>query len=312
MNRRKKTGTAWCCAAVVACLISMGAADEPLREAAIPDIGPVGPVEKLHGGFKFTEGPAADGRGNLYFSDIPANRIYKVEPDGKLSVFMEESGKANGLMFDARGMLYICQGGQGRVVRMDPATKKIDVLATECAGQGLGSPNDLVLDRAGGIYFTDPGRGEIYYRSDEGKVTKFADGIKRPNGVILSPDEKTLYVIPSGQPQMMAYEVGEPGQLAGPREFCTIEEIKGQKNTGGDGATVDQRGNLYIATRAGVQVFDAKGKRLGVIRHHGFAYPNHPANLTFGGTDGKTLFITARDGLYQAKMKTKGHTFVGK
>lgn len=272
-------------------------------------IGPIGEIERWHDGFRFTEGPADDGSGNLYFSDIPANRIYKVGADGKLSIFMEDSGGINGLMFDATGTLYACQGEKGHLVAIKPTTRKITVLADKVGDQPLGKPNDLVLDRHGGIYFTEPGRGTVYYRHADGDVSQFNDGIKRPNGVILSPDEEILYVIPSGQPQMMAYPITEPGKLGKPRVFCTIEQLTAQSNTGGDGATVDTEGNLYIATRAGVQIFDPQGKPLTIIRHEGFNYPKHPANVTFGGEDRRTLFITARDALYRVKMNAKGHAF---
>ncbi len=287
-------------------------ANNALGTNSNPDIGPIGDIERIHDGFRFTEGPADDGQGNLYFSDIPANRVFKVDRHGKLSIFLEDSGGINGMMFDTEGTLYACQGGKGRVLSIDTKTKEMTVLADKVGDQPLGKPNDLVLDRHGGVYFSDPGRGAVYYRNNNGVVTQFSDGIKRPNGVILSPDEKTLFVIPSGQPQMMAYSVTAPGKLKGPRIFCTIEELKGQKNTGGDGATVDTDGNLYIATRAGVQVFDAHGKPLKVIRFSGFDYPKHPANVTFGGGQRRTLFITARDALFRAKMNATGHVFPGR
>jgi gluconolactonase len=271
----------------------------------------VGEIKKLHGGFQFTEGPADDGQGNLYFSDIPANRVYRVSQQGELDLFLEDSGGINGLMFDAAGTLFACQGGRGRVVSIDVQSKAVTVLADNVDDRPLGQPNDLVLDQQGGVYFTDPDRGAVYYRNAKGTVAQHTHGIKRPNGVILSPDEKRLYVIPSGQPQMMVYAITQPGELGEPRTFCTIEQIEGQQHTGGDGATVDTDGNLYIATRVGVQVFRPDGTRLAVIRHADFAYPKHPANVTFGGPEGRTLFITARDGLFVAPMRAKGHVFTG-
>lgn len=294
------------------CLVALLGMASIVSSGVAADIGPIGEIETLHDGFRFTEGPADDGQGNVYFSDIPANRVYRVNPDGELSVFLEDSGGINGLMFDGGGTLYACQGGKGRVISIDTQTKKITVLADKVGDEPLGKPNDLVLDRQGGIYFTDPGRGAVYYRDAQGKVTRFADGIKRPNGVLLSPDEKTLYVIPSGQPQMMAYAVTAPGRLGKPRVFCTIEELEGQSNTGGDGATVDTEGNLYMATRAGIQVFSPRGKSLKVIRFRGFSYPKHPANVTFGGPQRRTVFITARGSLHKAKMKARGHAFPGR
>ncbi|QDU94719.1 PVC-type heme-binding CxxCH protein [Lignipirellula cremea] len=299
--------TGLACLAVAWTGIAADAAEN--KAAAAPS--PTGAVVKLHDGFEFTEGPAADGQGNLYFTDIPNSRIHKVHAQGKLTTFLENSGKANGLMFDSQGQLYACRGGARQIARIDPATQAITSLVENTAEAPVGAPNDLVLDRAGGVYFTDPGANEIYYLSAKGKLSRFADGIARPNGVILSPDEKTLYVIPSGQSDMIAYDVPSPGQPQKPRTFCTLEQVNGQQNTGGDGATVDEHGNLYIASRAGVQVFDPQGKPLSVIRDQAFAYPLHPSNLTFGGPHQKTLFITARKALYAVEMNVAGHRFTG-
>src|SRR5262249_54989038 len=125
-------------------------------EKPIPGIGPVGEVMKLHTDFKFTEGPAADANGLLYFSDIPANRIMMLDADGKVSTFLEDSKGCNGLMFDARGRLIACQGGEGRIIAIDPKTKKIEVVADKYDGKRFNAPNDLVIDKQGGVYFSDP------------------------------------------------------------------------------------------------------------------------------------------------------------
>src|SRR5262249_42980954 len=178
--------------------------DEP---RPIPGVGPAGKVVKLHTDFKFTEGPAADRDGNLYFSDIPNERIHKVDRDGKLSVFREKSNRANGLKVNAKGEVVACEMA-GRVVAISPDGKSVRVLADKYEGQPFNAPNDLVIDKQGGVYFTDPsfgapmplpqGKTAVYYIAPDGKVTRLIDDLTQPNGVTLSPDEKTLYVIPTG------------------------------------------------------------------------------------------------------------------
>jgi gluconolactonase len=279
----------------------------------ISGIGPVGKIVKLHTGFKFTEGPAADAAGNVYFSDIPAEKIYKVDTKGKLSVFREDSHHANGLMVNGHGEIVACEM-DGRVVALSPDGKKRRVLAAEYNGKRFNAPNDLSIDNTGGVYFTDPsfrapkpwpqGKLGVYYVSSAGKVTRLLDDLPNPNGVRLSPDEKTLYVIPSSQAEMMAYPVEAPGKLGKGRVFCTLKQPRGQTKSGGDGMTVDTKGNLYITSALGLQVFDAAGKFLGII-----ALPEQPANVTFGGPDRRTLYVTARTSLYTMPMETTGHRF---
>ncbi|MBM4073265.1 MAG: SMP-30/gluconolactonase/LRE family protein [Planctomycetes bacterium] len=280
---------------------------------AVPGIGPVGKIVKVHGGFKFTEGPTADRDGNLYFSDIPANTIHKVDRDGKLSVFTDKSNHTNGLMVNGKNEIVACEM-DGRIVALDVKTKKVRVIAGKHDGKRFNAPNDLVLDKAGGVYFTDPvfrapkplpqGKLAVYYVDAKGKVTRLIDNLPNPNGVILSPDEKTLYVIPSGQADMMAYPVMSPGKIGDGKVFCTLKQPKGKKGTGGDGLTVDTKGNLYITSGLGLQVFSPAGKLLGII-----PFPEQPANVTFGGPDMKTLYVTARTSLYSAPMEAVGHRF---
>lgn len=284
----------------------------------IPGIGPKGAVVKVHGDLEFTEGPAWDGKGNLYFSDIPANKIYRLDSDRKLSVFLEPSGTTNGLMFNAAGTLFACSM-EGRIVSIDVATKKPTPIAPTYEGKRFNAPNDLVLDKAGGVYFTDPhfraptplpqGKTAVYYLAADGKVTRLVDDLAAPNGVILSPDEKTLYVIPSLQKEMMAYAIEAPGKVGKGRVFCTLQQSAASKGAGegGDGLTIDSKGNLYITSRLGLQVFNPEGKLLGIIE-----FPEQPANATFGGKDLKTLFVTARKSLYAAEMEATGHLFPGK
>jgi gluconolactonase len=289
---------------ILACAARASAGDD---QKPIPGVGPAGKVVKLHTGFDFTEGPAADAKGNVYFTDIPKEKIYKVDLEGKLSVFVEKSNHANGLMFNAKGELVACEM-DGQLVAYDIATKKKRTVIDKHDGKRFNAPNDLVIDKTGGIYFTDPvfrapkplpqGKLGVYYTVD-GKVTRLIDNLPNPNGVILSIDEKTLYVIPSGQSDMMAYPIESPGKIGKGRVFCTLK-----KGGGGDGLTIDTRGNLYITSNLGLQVFDPAGKLLGVI-----GLPEQPANVTFGGADFKTLYVTARTSLYTVPMEATGHLF---
>jgi gluconolactonase len=230
-------------------------------------------------------------------------------------VFLEPSDHVNGMMFNAAGRLFACQM-DGRLAAMDFETKKLTVLADGYQGKRFNAPNDLVLDRAGGVYFTDPrfrapepwpqGKEAVYYRAGDGKVTRLIDNLPAPNGVILSVDEKTLYVVPSMQQEMMAYPVKAAGELGEGKVFCSLTQPEGMTGTGGDGLTIDTKGNLYITSRLGIQVFDAAGKHLGIIK-----FPEQPANVTFGGPDNRTLFVTARTSLYSAAMQSTGHQFPG-
>jgi gluconolactonase len=285
----------------------------------IPGVGPVGKVVKLHTKFGFTEGPAHDKDGNIYFSDIPNSRVHKVDTKGELSVFREKTNGANGLMLNAKGEIVACEMGAGRVVAYSADGKDVRVIADKYEDKRFNAPNDLVLDKAGGVYFTDPsfnapkplpqGKTCVYYVAADGKVTRLIDDLKNPNGVILSPDEKTLYVIPTGPAEMMSYPVEGPGKLGKGKVFCKLvgKDGKPGSGSGGDGCTIDTKGNLYVTSTIGIQVFDPEGKFLGAI-----AIPEQPANVTFGGTKMQTLYVTARTSLYTVEMEATGHRFPAK
>jgi gluconolactonase len=279
----------------------------------IPGIGPAGEIVKLHTNFKFTEGPAADRDGNVYFSDIPNERIHKVDAKGKLSVFREKSNRANGLMVNARGEIVACEMA-GQVVAYSPDGKERRVLADKYEGKRFNAPNDLVIDRQGGVYFTDPmfgaptplpqGKTAVYYIAPGGEVSRLIDDLPNPNGVLLSPDEKTLYVIPSGQAEMMAYPIESPGKIGKGKVFCKLKQKEEGGKSGGDGLTIDTKGNLYITSGLGLQVFNPSGDLLGII-----TLPEQPANVDFGGPEMKTLYVTARTSLYTIPMEATGHVF---
>ncbi len=228
--------------------------------------------------------------------------------EGQLSTFLENTEGCNGLMFDGRGRLFACQGGAHKIIAIDPKSKQIQVVADSYEGQSFDRPNDLVVDREGGVYFTDPNAKSVFYVNADKKVSRLIDDLPRPNGVILSPDEKTLYVLPSGSPDVMAYPVESPGKIGAGRVFCRLQQAANGEARGGDGLTVDAKGNLYFTQPAlsAIQVVTPAGKTLGLIR-----VPENPSNCAFGGPDLKTLFITARTSLYGAPMEATGHRFGG-
>jgi len=258
-------------------------------------------VEKFAGGFEFTEGPAADAQGNVYFSDIPNNRILIWSVDSKLSTFRENSGGANGLYFDKDGNLLACEGGGRRLVSMD-MKGSLTVLADKYQGKKFNSLNDLWIDPKGGIYFTDPRYGNrdgmeqdgehVYYLSpDRKKLIRVIDDMVRPNGLIGTPDGKILYVTDNGDGKTFSYRINWDSTLRG-KELIASE--------GSDGMTIDNEGNIYLTT-SGVAVYDKQGNKIETID-----VPERPANVTFGGKDNQTLFITARTSLYSVKMRVKG------
>jgi gluconolactonase len=297
-------------------LFALVAAGVHAADDKIPGVGPAGEIKKAHSGFKFTEGPAADPDGNVYFSDIPNEKIHKIDAAGNLSVFVEKSNVSNGLMVNAKGEIVACEM-TGAIVAISADGKDRRVLTDKYDGKRYNAPNDLVVDKAGGVYFTDPafrspapppqGKTCVYYVDALGKVTRLIDDLPNPNGVLLSPDEKTLYVLPSGQKQMMSYPVESPGKLGKGKVFCELMQAKEGGNGGGDGGTVDSKGNVYVASATGLQVFDPAGKYLGTIK-----LPEQPSNATFGGKDLKTLFVTARTSVYTVPMDVAGHRYPGK
>jgi len=286
-------------AAAFCCAASVFAAGEDIVAAGAK-------LEKLSDEFKFTEGPAADAAGNVFFTDQPNDRIMKWGIDGKITMFMQPSGRSNGLCFDARGNLLACADENNELWLIDPAGK-VTVLVKEYGGKLLNGPNDVWVRPDGGIYFTDPfykrpywKRGpmeqdgqHVYYLSPDRKTLKrVADDLKQPNGVIGTPDGKTLYVADIGARRTFAYEIQPDGTLAGKRLFCEM---------GSDGMTIDNEGNVYL-TGKGVIVFDSSGRQ---IKHIEVPEP-WTANVCFGGADRQTLFITAGKSVYTLKMRVRG------
>jgi gluconolactonase len=263
-------------------------------------------LEKLADGFLFTEGPSADAKGNVYFTDQPNDRIMVWNTKTGLSVFMQPAGRSNGMAFDSQGNLWSCADEKDELWKIMPG-KKVEVVVTNYNGNLLNGPNDLWIRPDGGIYFTDPfykrtwwdhdkmpqDKQCVYYLEPRNKtVIRVADDLAQPNGIVGTPDGKTLFVADIQGNKTWLYSINLDGSLSGKRLFCEM---------GSDGMTIDSEGNLYL-TGTGVTVFDRSGKRVGNIH----IPESWTANVCFGDKDFKSLYITASKGLYRIKLKVKG------
>jgi len=286
-------------------------------------------IYKLAEGFQFTEGPIwIENGGYLLFSDPNANRIYRYDPEhGALSVYREHSGYdgadiakygqpgSNGLTVDSAGRLTLNQHGNRRVVRFEP-DGTLTVLADRYHGKRLNSPNDLVYKSDGAIYFTDPPFGlpkffddphkELtfsgVYRAQNGTVTLLSDELKGPNGIAFSPDEKYLYVDDwdAAHKVVLRFPVDADGTLGASAVFTDMTaEVPGDEAL--DGLKVDRNGNVYVAAPDGVRIYSASGRHLGTIMA-----PRPVHNFAWGGADGRTLYLCARDRLYRIELMADG------
>ncbi|MDT0687567.1 SMP-30/gluconolactonase/LRE family protein [Autumnicola psychrophila] len=258
-------------------------------------------------GYNFTEGPAANRKGDVFFTDQPNDKIlkYDVETDS-VSVFMEGAGRANGLYFDNDGNLIACADEEYQLIRIS-SNKNVEVLVDNFEGENLNGPNDLWIAEDGGIYLTDPyyqrpywdrsspdleSQNVYYLAPGSNSLTMLANDLVQPNGIIGTPDGKTLYIADIKDKKTYSYTIAEDGGLSNKTLFVEM---------GSDGMTLDNQGNLYI-TGDGVTVFNKNGEQI----KHIPVNENWTANVTFGGKDGQTLFITAMDALYSLKMDVKG------
>lgn len=283
-------------------------------------------IEKLAGGFTFTEGPIWFREGYLLFSDIPENTIYKWVPSGEVTVFRKPSGfdgtgapkgafiGSNGLTLDHEGRLTICEHGNHRVTRLEK-DGSLTVLVSHEGGKRLNSPNDVVYKSDGAMYFTDPPYGLVgqdqdpekelnyngVYRLKDGVLTLLYKDLTRPNGLMFTPDEKHMYVGNSdpNRKVWMRFAVREDGTLADGELLADLTHL--QEGGLPDGMKLDTKGNLYCTGPGGTHVFNPEGKRLGLI-----VTPEIPANLHWGEADARTLYITARTGLYRIRTSATG------
>lgn len=285
---------------------------------AIPGVVEAGTrIEFIKDGFKGTEGPIALPDGGFVFTETQANRITRINEDGSTSLFLDNSNGSNGLAFNAKGELVTVQVLQPRVGVVYPVDK-VQTLTVQYEGVPYVRPNDLVLSvKSGDIYFTDSGaapgnqpqitapRPAVYRIKPNGEVLRIANDIERPNGIQLSPDERTLYVANTLGEYVFAYDVAADGSISGKRNFAKLEGFRkndaGVWSSGADGLAIDAQGRLYVASTAGIQVFDANGAALGVI-----PLPKAPQNLAFAGKDKKFLYAVGRGSAWRITTLTPG------
>ncbi len=303
-------------ALIVVLFAVVGRAQNPSpRQAAIPGVVAAdAAVELVRGGFQGLEGPVATPDGGLYFSDITANRTYKLDPTGAISIRRENTNGTNGLFLLTDGRLLGAEGGGGRITAVTP-DGRVTSLASESSGKPLRSPNDLIADKKGGIYFTDPAPrpspnaapkepGNVQYIRPDGRVLLLDDQIRRPNGITLSLDERTLYVDDTEGEYVYAFDVQPDGGVRNKRPFAKLREPEhgslGPRSRA-DGMALDSKGRLYVATASGVQVVDPKGQYLGTIH-----VPSVARNVAFAGPERRTLYMTALESLYRLQTIAEG------
>jgi gluconolactonase len=286
-------------------------------------------IEKLAGGFTFIEGPLWRPSQALWFSDVVGNVVRQWTPDGKVTEILRPGGYdgnslpaggfngPNGMTADKDGAVLLCQHGNRRIVRIDKESK-ISTLVEKFEGKKLNSPNDLVFRSDGALFFTDPPYGlpkgdddpakELtfngVYRLANGKLDAIVKDLSRPNGIAISPDEKVLYIANSDEKRKvwMRYDLAADGSASNPKLFA---DVTAEKEDGlPDGMKLDSRGNVYASGPGGVWVFSPDGKHLGTIKP-----PETPANCGWGD-DGKSLYMTARTGLYRIKLAVAGQKLV--
>lgn len=306
------------------------------RQSAALDalIAPDARLEKLGEGYQWSEGPVWIQQGDyLLFTDVPGNRVYRWKEGEGVTVFLDPSGYAgppteqfrepgaNGLIRGPGNTILMADHGNRAIARLDLATKEKTLLATKYQGKRFNSPNDLARASSGAIYFTDPPYGlaglndspvkelpvnGVYRFDPDGSVTLLEDSLSFPNGVILSPDERTMYVAVSDPKRaiVMAYDLDDSGGIAAKRLFADLTSQVGESRPGlPDGMAIDNAGNLFVTGPGGVIVFTPDGTRLGTI-----VTGTAVANVTFG-EDGRTLFLTSHDMLVRLRTRTTGAGF---
>jgi gluconolactonase len=290
----------------VAAVAMMSQSPAPAARGASGVVAPGARIEKLAGGFAFTEGPTSDASGNVYFTDQPNNRIMRWSVDGVLSTFLQPSGRSNGMYFDARGNLLACADERTELWAIGRDGTHT-VLAKAFAGKPLNGPNDVWVRPDGALYFTDPfykrdwwdyaarpqDSEQVYFLSaDRRSLRRVTTDLDQPNGIIGTPDGRSLYVADIRAGKTYAFDIQPDGTLTNRRLRCEL---------GSDGMTLDTEGNLYL-TGQGVSVCAPDGR---TIEHIDVPEP-WTANVSFGGRDHKTLFITASTGLYAIRLRVGG------
>jgi gluconolactonase len=289
---------------------------------AIPGVVAAGTkIEVIKSGFTGTEGPVGLPDGSLIFTETQANRITRIDKDtGATSSFLENTNGSNGLGWDAKGRLISVQTtpGAARIGVVYPKGSEATI-TDNFDGKPYGRPNDLVVSKAGAVYFSEPGPNAtpgqppptpplppaVYFVPPGGQPTQVSTAIARPNGIVLSPDEKTLYVNNTNGEYITAFDVAADGKPGNPRNFAKYATINktpaGVPNSGADGLAVDAEGRVYCAAIGGVQVFSPKGEHLGTI-----PVSLQPQNIAFAGADKKTLYIVGRGSAFKVRLLTAG------
>jgi gluconolactonase len=271
---------------------------------AIPGVVAAGtPVTVIKEGFQGTEGPITLPDGSVIFTEPAANRISKIDKDGNVSVFLENTNSSNGLAFDSKGRLISTQtaAGQERIGVVYPKGSEATL------AEKFGRPNDLVVTRTGGIYFTAPGASPaVFYIPPGGEAVKVNEDIENPNGIQLSRDEKVLYVNNTRGEYMLAFDIQADGKLANKRNFAQYQGVTKNDTgvtSGADGIAIDNDGRVYAAINStgGVQVFSPEGKYLGTIPTSLGAQ-----NIAFAGPDKKTLYIVGRGAAFKVQLLAQG------
>ncbi len=265
------------------------------------------PVKLSSDQFVFVEGPVWDGTDLIYFTDIPESKVYKYSVSkNTFSLAFEDSKRANGLMFADTSHLLVCQGETGSIVKREVDGSFVELVVSDFNGESFNGPNDLVIDKKGGVYFTDPsfeGKNQpetgLYYVTSDSVVTKQDSfGETNPNGVILSPDGKKLYVDNTSNKNIYRYDVdAKTGKLSNRKIFGELPDDS--SNTGADGLSVDKKGNLYVTAKKYIYVFN--GKKL--APKHSISFPELVTNCTFGGVEKDVLYATAGKNLYKVSLK---------
>ena len=313
LRRGMRTNGALSTAALIA-LVAVSVLAHPqsgIHGVIAPGVQP----ELVQEGFVFTEGPVGTADGGLYFSDLRANQTYHLDPSGKITMVREHTNGANGLALAHDGSLLAAEGDGKKISRWSRDWRGT-TLTESFEGKPFLAPNDLIVDAKGGTYFTDPGprplvpgrKAYLFYLPAGAKQPLLLDDqIVRPNGLTLTNDRKTLIVDDTVGDTVFAFDVQPDGTVKNKRAFARLHDTPPSKESGADGMALDREGRVYITTVSGVQVFDSAGQYLGTIR-----VPRQPANVAFSGPDKRTLYITAREGLYRVKMLSQGPDRLGK
>lgn len=278
-----------------------------LAQQGTADTVKTGKLIRLDHDFAFTEGPVSDKAGNIYFTDQPDNAIWEYTTEGRFSLFMQPAGRANGMAIDAKGHLLVCADLNNQIWKIDLATKAVDTLLKSYQGKLLNGPNDLVVDKRGGIFFTDPyyqrdywarkkpeqDKACVYYLPENAREAVRVSALpEKPNGVVRSADGKYLFVADIDGKKIYRFDIGHEGQLSNPKVL--LHHVA-------DGITTDQNGHLYLSGN-GVTIINAEGRILNYIP----VKEPWVSNLSFGGKEHNILFITASRHLYKISTDQKG------